>query len=53
MIFDLFDIFSWWNAMQNYPGLRDALGYCYGLGAASFTLELLDRYIRNRFEKNH
>lgn len=48
MISDLFAIVVWWNAVQNYPGLIDALGYFYGIVAASFALEALETYIQQK-----
>ena len=47
MISSLFTIGIWWHAIQSYPGLLEALGYVYGLLAASFTLEALESYLRS------
>jgi hypothetical protein len=43
MISELFVIVIWWNALQNYPGLLDSFGYLYGLAAASFAVQAIDR----------
>jgi hypothetical protein len=43
MISELFALALWWHTLQNLPGLLDAIGYLYGLAAASFALELVNR----------
>ena len=47
MISSLLTIGIWWHAIQNYPGLLEAIGYVYGILAASFTLDGLDAYLRS------
>jgi hypothetical protein len=48
MISDLLTLGIWWHVIQTYPGLLDALGYFYGIVAASFTLEAMETYLQTR-----
>jgi len=46
MIADLLTLGIWWHAIRTYPGLLEALGYFYGIFAASFTLDALEAYMQ-------
>ena len=50
MISDLLTIGIWWHVIQTYPGLLEAVGYLYGLLAASFTIEALQAYMESNID---
>jgi hypothetical protein len=50
MISDLLTLGIWWHTVQTYPGLLEAIGYVYGILAASFTLEALEAYMQGDIE---
>jgi hypothetical protein len=50
MISELLTLGIWWHAIQSYPGLLEAIGYVYGILAASFMLEALEAYMQSDIE---
>ena len=50
MISALLTIGIWWHVIQGYPGLLEAVGYLYGLLAASFAIEALEAYMESNIE---